>query len=62
MEKIKPLHKIHGTESYGYGGWLDSDNLDEIQAEGRGGQRLFIFKKKTWLLLRLAAGDMMMET
>lgn len=44
IEKIKPVYKIQKTESYGYGWWLDSENPDEIQAVGRGGQW---FKRRT---------------
>lgn len=56
IEKIQPLHKIHGTESYGYGWWLDSDNPDEIQAQGRGGQRLFIFKDRNLVVATFGGG------
>jgi len=56
LEKIQPLHKVHGTESYGYGWWLDSDNSDEIQAIGRGGQRLFIFKNRNMVVATFGGG------
>ncbi len=56
IEKIQPLHKIQGSESYGYGWWLDSDNTDEIQAQGRGGQRLFIFKKRNMVIVTNGGG------
>jgi CubicO group peptidase (beta-lactamase class C family) len=56
VEKIQPLHKVHGTESYGYGWWLDSDNSDEIQAIGRGGQRLFIFKNRNMVVATFGGG------
>jgi CubicO group peptidase (beta-lactamase class C family) len=56
IEKIKPLHRIQGTESYGYGWWLDSENPDEIQAVGRGGQRLFILKNSNTVIATTGGG------
>jgi CubicO group peptidase (beta-lactamase class C family) len=56
IEKIKPLHKIHNSEYYGYGWWLDSTNPDEIQAAGRGGQRLFIFKSSSMVIATTGGG------
>jgi CubicO group peptidase (beta-lactamase class C family) len=56
IEKIVPLYKIQKTESYGYGWWLDSENPDEIQAVGRGGQRLFIFKDKKMIIATTGGG------
>jgi CubicO group peptidase (beta-lactamase class C family) len=56
LEKIKPLYYIHGTESYGYGWWLDSENPDEIQALGRGGQRLFILREKKIVMVATGGG------
>jgi CubicO group peptidase (beta-lactamase class C family) len=56
IEKIKPLYRIQGTESYGYGWWSDSENPDEIQAVGRGGQRLFIFKEKNIIIAVTGGG------
>ena len=56
IEKIKPLHRIQGTESYGFGWWLDSENPDEIQAVGRGGQRLFIFKNRNIVIATTGGG------
>jgi CubicO group peptidase (beta-lactamase class C family) len=56
IEKIKPLHKIHNSEYYGYGWWLDSTNPDEIQAAGRGGQRLFIFKNRNMVIATTGGG------
>jgi hypothetical protein len=56
LEKIKPLYYIHGTESYGYGWWLDSENPDEIQAMGRGGQRLFILREKKMVMVATGGG------
>jgi CubicO group peptidase (beta-lactamase class C family) len=56
LKKIKPLYYIHGTESYGYGWWLDSENPDEIQALGRGGQRLFILKEKNIVIVTTGGG------
>lgn len=56
LEKIKPICKIQGTESYGYGWWLDSENPDEIQAVGRGGQRLFIFKNRNIVIATTGGG------
>ena len=56
IEKIKPLYKIQKTESYGYGWWLDSENPDEIQAVGRGGQRLFIFKNRNIVIATTGGG------
>ncbi|WP_188933244.1 serine hydrolase domain-containing protein [Puia dinghuensis] len=56
LEKIQPLHKIQKTESYGYGWWLDSENPDEIQAVGRGGQRLFIFKGRNMVIATNGGG------
>lgn len=56
IEKIKPLYYIHGTESYGYGWWLDSENPDEIQAIGRGGQRLFILREKKIVIVATGGG------
>ncbi|RDC58218.1 class C beta-lactamase-related serine hydrolase [Pedobacter chinensis] len=56
LKKIKPLYYIHGTESYGYGWWLDSENPDEIQALGRGGQRLFILREKNLVIAVTGGG------
>lgn len=56
IEKIQPQHKIHGSEAYGYGWWLDSNNPDEIQAQGRGGQRLFIFRDKKMVIVTNGGG------
>lgn len=56
IEKIQPLHKINGTEFYGYGWWLDSSNPDVIQAIGRGGQRLFILKNSNMVVATLGGG------
>lgn len=56
IEKIVPLYKIQKTESYGYGWWLDSENPDEIQAVGRGGQRLFIFKDRNMVIATTGGG------
>jgi hypothetical protein len=56
LEKIKPLYKIQKTESYGYGWWLDSENPDEIQAVGRGGQRLFVFKERNMVIVTTGGG------
>jgi Beta-lactamase len=56
VKKIKPLYYIHGTESYGYGWWLDSENPDEIQALGRGGQRLFVLKEKNIVIVTTGGG------
>jgi len=56
VNKIKPMYYIRGTESYGYGWWLDSENPDEIQALGRGGQRLFIFKEKNIVIVTTGGG------
>ncbi len=56
IKKIKPLYKIQKTESYGYGWWLDSENPDEIQAVGRGGQRLFIFKNRNIIVATTGGG------
>jgi CubicO group peptidase (beta-lactamase class C family) len=56
LSKIKPLYKIHKTESYGYGWWLDSENPDEIQAMGRGGQRLFILRNAKTVIATVGGG------
>jgi CubicO group peptidase (beta-lactamase class C family) len=56
IKKIKPLYYIHGSESYGYGWWLDSENPDEIQALGRGGQRLFILREKNIVIVTTGGG------
>ena len=56
LTKIRPLYYIHGTESYGYGWWLDSENPDEIQALGRGGQRMFILKDKNIVVVTTGGG------
>ena len=56
LNKIKPLYYIHGTESYSYGWWLDSENPDEIQALGRGGQRLFVLKEKKMVIVATGGG------
>jgi hypothetical protein len=56
IDKIKPLYKVKKTESYGYGWWLDSENPDEIQAIGRGGQRLFVFKNAKMVIAAYGGG------
>jgi len=50
LDKIQPLHKIQKTEFYGYGWWLDAESPDLVQAIGRGGQRLFIFKARNLVI------------
>jgi len=56
IDKIQPLFKIQKTESYGYGWWLDSENPDEIQAVGRGGQRLFVFRECKMIIVATGGG------
>lgn len=56
IQKIQPLYFAKGTESYGYGWWLDSENPNEIQAMGRGGQRLFVFKDKNMIIAATGGG------
>ena len=56
IDKIKPLYKINDTEYYGYGWWLDNQNPDEIQAIGRGGQRLFILKDRQIIITTTGGG------
>jgi CubicO group peptidase (beta-lactamase class C family) len=56
IQKIKPLYYIHKTESYGYGWWLDSENPNEIQAMGRGGQRMFVLKDKNVIIVTTGGG------
>lgn len=56
ISKINPLYEIHNTESYGYGWWLDSENPDEIQAMGRGGQRLFILRDAQTVVATFGGG------
>jgi len=50
LEKIQPLHKIQKTEFYGYGWWLDAESPDLVQAIGRGGQRLFVYKSRNLVI------------
>ncbi|GAA0527871.1 serine hydrolase domain-containing protein [Chitinophaga japonensis] len=56
IQKIQPLYYVHGTESYGYGWWLDSESPDEIQAMGRGGQRMFVLKDKNVVIVTTGGG------
>ncbi|HEY8898043.1 MAG TPA: serine hydrolase [Niastella sp.] len=56
IQKIQPLFYVHGTESYGYGWWLDSENPNEIQAMGRGGQRMFVLKDKNVIIVATGGG------
>lgn len=56
IEKIQPLFHVKGTESYGYGWWLDSESPDEIQAMGRGGQRLFVLKDQNVIIVTTGGG------
>ncbi|OQP52484.1 hypothetical protein A4R26_28715 [Niastella populi] len=56
IQKIQPLYYVHKTESYGYGWWLDSENPHEIQAMGRGGQRLFVLKDKNVVIVTTGGG------
>ena len=56
LQKIQPLYYIHGTESYGYGWWLDRENPNEIQAMGRGGQRMFVLKDKNVIIVTTGGG------
>lgn len=56
IQKIQPLYYTRGTESYGYGWWLDSENPDEIQAIGRGGQRMFVLKDKNVIIVTTGGG------
>ncbi len=50
LDKIQPLHKIQKTEFYGYGWWMDAESADLVQAIGRGGQRLFIYKARNMVI------------
>jgi CubicO group peptidase (beta-lactamase class C family) len=56
IQKIQPLYYIKGTESYGYGWWLDSESPNEIQAMGRGGQRMFVLKDKNVVIVTTGGG------
>lgn len=56
IQNIQPLHYVHNTESYGYGWWLDSENPNEIQAMGRGGQRMFVLKDKNVVIVATGGG------
>jgi CubicO group peptidase (beta-lactamase class C family) len=56
IQKIQPLYHTRGTESYGYGWWLDSESPDEIQAMGRGGQRMFVLKDKNVVIVTTGGG------
>lgn len=56
IKNIQPLYYVHGTESYGYGWWLDSENPNEIQAMGRGGQRMFVLKDKNVIIVATGGG------
>jgi hypothetical protein len=56
LDKIQPLHKINKTEFYGYGWWLDMENPDLVQAIGRGGQRLFIYKTINMVIATFGGG------
>jgi hypothetical protein len=56
IQKIQPLYYNRGTESYGYGWWLDSESPDEIQAIGRGGQRMFVLKDKNVVIVTTGGG------
>lgn len=56
IQKIQPLYYYRGTESYGYGWWLDSENPYEIQAIGRGGQRMFVLKDKNVIIVTTGGG------
>jgi CubicO group peptidase (beta-lactamase class C family) len=56
IDKIKPLYRINDTEYYGYGWWHDNKNPNEIQAIGRGGQRLFVLKAKQIVIATTGGG------
>jgi CubicO group peptidase (beta-lactamase class C family) len=56
IQKIQALYPVKGTESYGYGWWLDSENPNEIQAMGRGGQRMFVLKDKNVIIVTTGGG------
>ena len=56
IQKIQPLYYVHKTESYGYGWWLDSESPNEIQAMGRGGQRIFVLKDKNVIIVATGGG------
>ncbi|WP_198175042.1 serine hydrolase domain-containing protein [Spirosoma arboris] len=56
IQKIQALYPAKGTESYGYGWWFDSENPDEIQAIGRGGQRLFVLKDQHVVIVTTGGG------
>jgi hypothetical protein len=56
IQKIQALYPVKRTESYGYGWWLNSENPDEIQAMGRGGQRMFVFKDKNVIIVTTGGG------
>ena len=56
IAKMIPSHKAKGSESYGYGWWFDSANPGQLQAIGRGGQRLFIFKEQHMVMATNGGG------
>lgn len=56
LDNIQPLHKIQKTEFYGYRWWIDMENPGVVQAIGRGGQRLFIFKNRNMVIATNGGG------
>ncbi|AEV98082.1 hypothetical protein A4D02_14400 [Niastella koreensis] len=56
LEKIQPLHKINNSEFYGYGWWLTTEDPNLVQAIGRGGQRIFIYKTRNLVIATYGGG------
>ena len=56
ISKLKPQHRINNEESYGYGWWFEDAQPDKIEAIGRGGQRLIIYKELKLVIVLTGGG------
>jgi CubicO group peptidase (beta-lactamase class C family) len=56
ISKLKPQYRINDQETYGYGWWFEDEQPDKIEAIGRGGQRLVIYKDKKLVIVMTGGG------
>lgn len=56
ISKLTPQYTINEEEKYGLGWWFENEQPDMIEAIGRGGQRLVVYKKLKLVIVVTAGG------
>ena len=56
LSKLTPQYPIDENEKYGLGWWFENEQPDMIEAIGRGGQRLVIYKKMKLVIVITGGG------